>query len=178
MTATRTAGLVVLLGSFLLAFDAIGQQRAPYPPQPKADASKPAMEKVTKARAEVTKAQAVTGQIAAKIREQAETSDEWKAASAEQKQAQADTDAARKRVLDAVHESAAYKQAVVAIGFDEAEVLVAYLGCPGGEILAGTFVVGLHFDDLAYLDGANAFFCFEQWAGAGCATGIDNFVGG
>ncbi|MFI5382509.1 MAG: hypothetical protein ACHRHE_24730, partial [Tepidisphaerales bacterium] len=123
MSPTRVTGLAVLLGSLLFAMDAAGQQqRQPYPPRPTAEAAKPVMEKVAKARADVSKAQGVANQAAAKVREGFESGAEWQAASAAQKQAQADVDAARKRVIDAVHDSAAYKQAQVTKKTADAEL--------------------------------------------------------
>jgi hypothetical protein len=123
MSPTRVTALAVLLGSLLLALDTLGQQqRTPYPPRPETNAAKPVMEKVAKARAEVSKAQTAANQVAGKVRGEFEAGAEWQAASAAQKQAQADADAARKRVLESVHDSPAYKQAQVAKKSADAEL--------------------------------------------------------
>jgi len=64
---------------------------------------------------------------------------------------------------------------IVTVGFNTAKILMPNARRPGRYVVAGTRIIGLHFNDLPDRDRANGFLCFQQWPGAGASTCIGNF---
>jgi hypothetical protein len=79
-----------------------------YPPPVKHDASDKAQQELTKATSELSKAEDNLGSIAPKLRKEFEATSAWQSAQADLKSAQAEYDAARTPVLEALRQKPAY----------------------------------------------------------------------
>ncbi|MFI5382267.1 MAG: hypothetical protein ACHRHE_23475 [Tepidisphaerales bacterium] len=82
-----------------------------YPPPVKHDASDKAQQELTKATTDASKAQDTLNGIVPKLRKEFEASASWQSAQADLKAAQAEYDAARAPVLDALRQTPAYAAA-------------------------------------------------------------------
>ena len=115
----------------------------PYPPAVKHDASDKAQQDLTKATADLSSAENSLNSIAPKLRKDFEATPAWQTAQAELKTAQVEYDAARKPVLEALHQKPAYIAARDAKDKAEADrnALVSDSAAPADQVTAAATAV-------------------------------------
>jgi len=108
---TSFCALIVLAGLAHAQTQSQSTSSNALPPPVDRTGSTEAKKKITAAQADVTTAQKALAEVVAKLRADFEAGQDWQTASAAQKQAQADYDAARKPVIEAAKKKSNYQSA-------------------------------------------------------------------